>query len=250
MIDSFDYAASPVDQDLSRAIKYQGRRAARAKSEIRRREILQAALRIVTREGVQGVKHRAVAKEAKVPLASTTYYFKDISELISDAFTLFAESSQEKLDRFYSELQKSAAKYDLEELRKDLQLRRRFAEELVEMGTVYLLTQVQHHQVDLLSEQAFLMESIRDKRLRKLALGYKEAWLSGLVNFIRYLGFETYEEDASIIIGTVANLEQEGALQGGQIDENRVRLVWRRLIYMMLDIPTKNYLVECENNPT
>ena len=75
------------------AINYRGRKAARARSEQRRRAILEAALRIVVSEGVRGVRHRAVAKEAGVPLSATTYYFDDISDLIADTFTLFAESA-------------------------------------------------------------------------------------------------------------------------------------------------------------
>ncbi|WP_373691576.1 TetR/AcrR family transcriptional regulator, partial [Endozoicomonas sp. SESOKO2] len=55
-------------------LKYQGRKTSRANSEQRRRTILEAALRIVVRDGVRGVRHRAVAKEAQVPLSATTYY--------------------------------------------------------------------------------------------------------------------------------------------------------------------------------
>ena len=40
---------------------------------------------------MRGIRHRAVAKEADVPLAATTYYFKDIDELIVDTFTLYTE---------------------------------------------------------------------------------------------------------------------------------------------------------------
>ena len=75
------------------AINYRGRKASRARSEQRRKAILEAALRIVVNDGVRGVRHRAVAKEAEVPLSATTYYFKDISDLIADTFTLFAENA-------------------------------------------------------------------------------------------------------------------------------------------------------------
>ncbi|MDX5297823.1 MAG: TetR family transcriptional regulator, partial [Gammaproteobacteria bacterium] len=70
-------AENPV-LDLQESIQYSGRKAARAKSEHRRRQILEAALRIAAVDGIRGIKHRSVAKEAGVPLASTTYYFKDI----------------------------------------------------------------------------------------------------------------------------------------------------------------------------
>ena len=81
-------------------VKYQGRKTSRAGSEQRRRLILEAALRIVIREGVRGIRHRAVAKEADVPLAATTYYFKDIQELINDTFAFYAEQALEVVNQF------------------------------------------------------------------------------------------------------------------------------------------------------
>ncbi|MFT6450425.1 MAG: DNA-binding transcriptional regulator YbjK, partial [Oleispira sp.] len=84
---------SLLNSKESNAVQYKGRKTSRVGSEQRRRLILEAALRIVIREGVRGVRHRAVAKEANVPLAATTYYFKDIQELINDTFTLYAEQS-------------------------------------------------------------------------------------------------------------------------------------------------------------
>jgi len=42
----------------------------------RRRSILEATVRLLVRGGLAGVTHRAVAREADVPLAATTYYFR------------------------------------------------------------------------------------------------------------------------------------------------------------------------------
>ena len=64
-------------------------------SEQRRLAILQAALRVMVRDGVRGVRHRAVAQEADVPLSATTYYFKDIHDLLADALTLYAKDVME-----------------------------------------------------------------------------------------------------------------------------------------------------------
>ena len=95
--------SSPSSKQAS-TVKYQGRKTSRAGSEQRRRLILEAALRIVIREGVRGIRHRAVAKEADVPLAATTYYFKDIQELINDTFTLYAEQALEVVTQFSKRL--------------------------------------------------------------------------------------------------------------------------------------------------
>ena len=76
---------------------YHGRKPARQSSEQRRLAILQAALRVMVRDGVRGVRHRAVALEADVPLSATTYYFKDIHDLLADALTLYAKEVMENI---------------------------------------------------------------------------------------------------------------------------------------------------------
>ena len=50
----------------------------------RRREILEATLRVIGEGGVNSVTHRAVAREARVALASTTYYFDSKDALVED----------------------------------------------------------------------------------------------------------------------------------------------------------------------
>ena len=85
--------AANVAVALAQSVEYQGRKASRHGSEQRRQLILDAAMRIVVRDGVRGVRHRAVAAEAGVPLSATTYYFKDIDDLINDTFAQYVERS-------------------------------------------------------------------------------------------------------------------------------------------------------------
>lgn len=51
----------------------------------RRAAILEATVRILVRGGLAAVTHRAVAREADVPLAATTYYFRSKEELLGEA---------------------------------------------------------------------------------------------------------------------------------------------------------------------
>lgn len=78
---------------VAESVQYQGRKASRRGSEQRRQDILDAAMRIVVRDGVRAVRHRAVAAEAGVPLSATTYYFKDIDDLLTDTFAQYVERS-------------------------------------------------------------------------------------------------------------------------------------------------------------
>ena len=65
------------------------KRGTRPRGEKTRQKILDATLGVIAREGVGGTTHRAIAKEAGVQLSLTTYYFRDLNELISLAFQSF-----------------------------------------------------------------------------------------------------------------------------------------------------------------
>lgn len=64
----------------------------RAKGERRRQALIDAALRVVERDGVAGVSHRAVAREAAVPKTAATYYFDTIDDLLVAALTASCEA--------------------------------------------------------------------------------------------------------------------------------------------------------------
>ena len=73
-----------------------GSRRAAQRAE-RRGAILDATVRIVTSEGLGAVTHRAVAKEAGVPLAATTYYFSSKDELIGEALNILVADEIDRL---------------------------------------------------------------------------------------------------------------------------------------------------------
>jgi DNA-binding transcriptional regulator YbjK len=55
------------------------------KGERRRHELVAAAAALLTEGGFEAIRHRAVAERAGLPLASTTYYFDSLDELIEAA---------------------------------------------------------------------------------------------------------------------------------------------------------------------
>lgn len=56
-----------------------------AKGERRRSELVAAAAALLRSGGFDAVRHRAVAELARLPLASTTYYFESLDELVTAA---------------------------------------------------------------------------------------------------------------------------------------------------------------------
>ncbi|MFE8100848.1 TetR family transcriptional regulator [Brenneria goodwinii] len=70
----------------------------RLRGEVRRQKLIAATLVVVERDGVAGVTHRSVAKEADVPASSAIYYFATIDDLLLAALTAAAEEYAAQLE--------------------------------------------------------------------------------------------------------------------------------------------------------
>jgi DNA-binding transcriptional regulator YbjK len=69
------------------------------KGEARRDALLDAVLRVLARDGAGAITHRAVAKEAGVPLAAATYYFASLDDLYVSALR---RATEEQVQLFAS----------------------------------------------------------------------------------------------------------------------------------------------------
>jgi DNA-binding transcriptional regulator YbjK len=58
------------------------------RSRRRREALLRATIELLGETGIKSVTHRAVAERAGVPLASTTYYFESVHQLVEEALKL------------------------------------------------------------------------------------------------------------------------------------------------------------------
>jgi DNA-binding transcriptional regulator YbjK len=58
------------------------------RSRRRRDALLRATIELLGETGAKSVTHRAVAERAGLPLASTTYYFESVNQLIEEALKL------------------------------------------------------------------------------------------------------------------------------------------------------------------
>src|SRR5262249_13965204 len=65
--------------------------APRRRTQPRRDALLAAAVEVVGTEGLAGTTHRAVTEAAGVPLATASYYFSSIGELVAEALREFVQ---------------------------------------------------------------------------------------------------------------------------------------------------------------
>lgn len=79
---------------LDDAVLPDGRRRRGAAS---RQAILDAAAALITRNGVSGLTHRAVAEQAGVPLARVSYHFPTVDDLMVAATARYLEQFDERL---------------------------------------------------------------------------------------------------------------------------------------------------------
>jgi TetR/AcrR family transcriptional regulator, regulator of biofilm formation and stress response len=127
----------------------------------RRREILEATLRVIGESGVNSVTHRAIAQEAGVALASTTYYFDSKSALVEEALELMIERSIEDVRRYTTSPDRISQ------------------DELIDRIVAFVDAQINDPNAFLLAQYELMLEAGRADYLRPLARRWTIAYMEG-----------------------------------------------------------------------
>jgi DNA-binding transcriptional regulator YbjK len=75
------------------------KRAAQERALRTRRKIAEGAIQVLAARGVSGLTHRAVAKEAGVSLAATTYHFETKQDILAETSRMLMEGYLEAFRR-------------------------------------------------------------------------------------------------------------------------------------------------------
>ncbi len=211
-------------------------RARRNKGEQTRRRILDAVLRVIAREGTRGVTHRAVAAEAAVQLSLTTYYFRDIEEMIEEAFTHFSEDMRPGMESLWSGLFDLLDRFSAVELRKT-SVREEICAQLADRATDHMMNQIATKPVGLAVEQVFFTEVRLSPRLRRLGAAHRRQLLEPLERVCRRFNPVDPALDAELLLNTVMALEHQAlATSPEEVDEERIRRLLRRHIGWVLGL--------------
>ncbi|GFM82140.1 TetR family transcriptional regulator [Pseudomonas cichorii] len=205
--------AAGVATAVARSVRYQGRKASREGSEQRRQKILDATMRIVVRDGVRAVRHRAVATEAGVPLSATTYYFKDIDDLLTDAFAQYVERSAAYQAKLWQ---------NTEVVLREMMTRGtanpddrvRLADDIARMAMEYIRHQLLTRRDYLIAEHAFHHEALINPGLAPLVVAHQKILLQGTCQFLQVIGSSQPDQDAQVLTGIIRRMEYQGLLHG------------------------------------
>ncbi|WYW14710.1 TetR family transcriptional regulator [Amycolatopsis coloradensis] len=157
-----------------------------AKGEQRKRELIEATLRIVARDGVSGVSHRTVAREAGLPATAAAYHFRGIEDLLTAALTQCMDEDSERMRML-------AAEADGGE------------DALRRLGA--LMAEVVAKPGHLLAEYELYLLAAREPKLREST----DRWMGALADFAR-----RYTDDpvrVEMVVGLVDGVLLQGLLR-------------------------------------
>jgi TetR/AcrR family transcriptional regulator, regulator of biofilm formation and stress response len=163
---------------------------ANVRNEERRKLILEATVRIIGREGPGAVTHRAVAAEAGVPLAATTYYFTSKETLFHEALALSVQSDLTELEDLASSMAQSPVS----------------AEALSRSIAEFLIAQLRHRRTTVIAQYELSLEAARQSALQPAARASTEAYVGLFETMLAKVGSADPAGDARLLIAVMDGL--------------------------------------------
>lgn len=208
------------------------RKALRAGGLKRRKQILEATLRVILRDGIRGVRHRAVAEEAQVPLASTTYYFKDLEELLSETFLFWNHGASIYAGRLKDEVAKYLDSMPSCSIHHP-DTRKKLESTFSSLSIDYVLDQINNHQEDRQIELAFHHEATRNAKLRLVVRNRLNSHLESMAEFYELIGSPNPKADAQATISLLLRLEQDAVMDDEAVDRSFIESTLSRHLHVM-----------------
>ncbi|MEM9489371.1 MAG: TetR family transcriptional regulator [Myxococcota bacterium] len=167
----------------------QGRRVQRRGDE-RREAIAAAAVEVIARAGTHAVTHRAVAKQAGVPLGATTYYFTSKEDLLTAAF------------RYLAEREIAEIALGLE------QIPQQMSPQLAAAITAsFVASDVRNKRMALLVQMELYLEASRRVELREVARRLDRVSLDLCEQLVERAGSTWPEVDGGLLLSVITGLE-------------------------------------------
>ena len=190
----------------------------RPPSEAVRAAIIDATIRLIGRDGVDGVTHRVVAREGGVSLSSTTYHYASRDEIVSAALRHVADLEIERIARDAETLAEGHA--DVASIARAL--------------TAWLAEQVSGD--DLVRVRAgyqLQLEAARRPELRAIHVAWGQAVHDLAERVLRAAGSPRPHTDARILASAIDGLRLDEVTAPRPGFERRARPVIERLLSIL-----------------
>ena len=189
----------------------------------RRRQVLEATLRLLARGGPHAVTHRAVAKEAGTSVRATTYYFASRDELLAEALCHYAETAIARFDAL------AVPVGSLSGLEPE-----RLAAAAAQMLARTVLSDLRDDRAGLVAEYELVLEIGRNTALEEVYERWQERLERMLRGYASALGSPDPALDARLVLATLRGLEIEAlARPSTPPDEADLDALFRRLIQLI-----------------
>lgn len=189
----------------------------------RKTEIIDAALRIIGRDGLLEVSMRAVAGEAAVPLGTVTYYFSNKEELIEAAFL---RHTQRETARIVAAITRLGTLTQAD-------LARGLADFVIQGLTEY--------REQLIAEYQFLNASVRHENLQRALTAWLQTLAAHLEERLTAFSSSSPKTDTKLILAVLSGLEIDNLIAPlGPADERAIRAVMERLFHGLGELWAQN----------
>ena len=187
----------------------------RPRGAARRELLLDAVLRILADTGADAVTHRRVAAVARLPLASTTYWFDSKEQLLTAALELAAQRDVARLQDLARPLADRAVTVDA----------------IVDAIVDPVDAAHPSNRGSLMATYALMLEAARRPALQELSRRWTDAYVDTCGALLARAGSRRPREDARLLVATADGLTIDRLAGGGTTDPRpQLRRVARALL--------------------
>ena len=190
-----------------------------------RTQRLDAAISVIAHGGLSAVSHRAVAIEAGLAPALTTYYFASKADMIAAAFDRFVERGMDTISGSWER-----AFEVLEEHNTNNAAREKIIGQLTALTATYIFDERLHQTDGVAFEIAFLFNPHLDSTLREKVHQYRDGMTVTAEKFCRQAGSEHPDTDAALLMGLISRLEFEHMSVAAMLTKSNAEAQIRRLL--------------------
>jgi len=185
----------------------------------RRIALLEATLLILGRDGSAAVTHRAVADEAGVPIAATTYYFSSKEDLLREALHLHAEREARRVALATQALGDTPT-----------------VDQLADQLADFVDSGLREGRLGLIAEYELLLQAARHPELEPLSRVFYDQIQDQLNQILKKLGAPDPERAARLIMATLAGMEVDNlATPTTQLPRYELRRLIGRLLHSLVE---------------